>query len=82
MRTQLWVFTSTTDASAEWHTESWASTVAGGGVSQGDRVKLKHADVSGAWQTTAGVLQGETSEVTATDGGEHVGLGLVVLRVG
>lgn len=52
------------------------------GVSQGDIGKLKHAEVSGAWQTTAGVLRGETSKVSATDGGEHVGLGLLVLRVG
>lgn len=76
------VFTSTTEASAEWHMEPWASAVAGIGVSQGDSAKLKHAGVSGAWQTTVGVLRGVTSEVTATDGGELVGLGLLVLRVG
>lgn len=75
------VFTCTREASAEWHTEPWASVVAGVGVSQDDSVKLKHAEGSGVWQTNVGVLRGETSEVTPTDGGERVALGLLGLGV-
>lgn len=67
---------STIEVCAERHAEPRASTVVGGeeagagvGVPQGDSVKLRHAEVSGAWQTTAGETF-ETSSVT----------GLVVLR--
>lgn len=83
--TQLcFFFTSTIEVSAERHAEPWASTAVGGeeagagvGVPQGDSVKLRHAEVSGAWQTTAG----ETAETSSvTDAGEHAGWGLVVLR--
>lgn len=49
-------FTSTIEVSAERHAGPWASTAVGGeeagagvGVPQGDSVKLRHAEVSGAW---------------------------------
>lgn len=77
-------FTSTTEVSPERHAEPLASTAAGGeevggrvGVPQGDNVKLRHADVSGAWRSTAG----ETAETSSVrDGGKRATLGLAVLR--
>lgn len=76
-------FTSTTEVSAERHAEPRASTAAGGEevggrivVPQGDSVKLRHAEVSGAWRTTAG----ETADTSSVrDGGKRATLGLAVL---
>lgn len=76
------VFTSTTELSGVRHTDSWDTTVpctAGRkevrgwlGVPQGDNVKLRHDEGSGAWETARGVLHrereslGESGRSTST----------------
>ena len=52
------MFTSTTEVSGVWHTDSGAST-AGGGEVGGDNMRLRDGEGSGAWETGRGVLQGE-----------------------